>query len=91
MRKWGRTQLGGGTFRGICLCARHPSLLVLHVPDGGGTSWWGGGSVLLPHVPDGGGTSWRGGGSVLLPPTPPPGKSLPDPILWPSITLLLSQ
>ena len=32
-----------------------------------------------------------GGGSVLLPPTPPPGKSLPDPILWPSITLLLSQ
>ena len=72
MRKWGRTQLGGGTFRGICLCARHPSLLVLHVPDGGGTSWWGGGSVLLP-------------------PTPPPGKSLPDPILWPSITLLLSQ
>ena len=39
LRKWARTQPGGGTFQGILPMCWAFKLFALHVPAGGGTSW----------------------------------------------------
>lgn len=39
LRKWARTQTGGGTFQGILPVCWAFKFFALHVPAGGGTSW----------------------------------------------------